>query len=112
MSKPNRKRIHLETLRAQRLEAQGSKEIEVELDDEKFVFLRASWWPMGLVKQIRALEKDESADNTDVLALLSSKEQVDRLLELGLTLGDFSDIMEAIQEDAGVKPGESTSSSD
>ncbi|MFI2757835.1 hypothetical protein ACH5A3_02995 [Streptomyces echinatus] len=111
MSKPNRKRLNLETLRAQRLEAQGSKEIEVELDDEKFVFPCAAWWPMKLVKQIRALEKDENADATDMLALISSREQVDRLIELGLTLGDFMDIQEAIQGDMGVGSGESTSSS-
>ncbi|ROP53273.1 hypothetical protein [Streptomyces sp. PanSC9] len=108
MSKPNRKRLNLETLRAQRQEAQGGKELEVELGDEKFVFPLASWWPMTTVKQIRAL-KDEDA--TEILALISSQEQVDRLLELGLTLGDFQDIMEAINEDAGVTPGESTSSS-
>jgi len=108
MSKPNRKRLHLETLRAQRMEAQGSKELEVELGDEKFVFPLASWWPMTVVKKIRAL-KDEDA--TTILALISDQKQVDRLLELGLTLGDFQDIMESINEDAGVGPGESTSSS-
>ncbi|MFG2380557.1 hypothetical protein [Streptomyces avermitilis] len=110
MSKPNRKRLNLETLRAQRLEAQGTKEIEVELDDEKFVFPLATWWPMKVVKRIRAL-KDGEDDVTRVLALISSEEQVDRLLELGLNLGDFQDIMEAINEDAGVEPGESSSSS-
>jgi hypothetical protein len=109
MSKPNRKRLHLETLRAQRLEAQGTKEIEVELDDEKFVFPLSAWWPMTVVRKIRALK--DSADATQVLALISSQEQVDKLMELGLTLGDFQDIMEAINEDAGVGPGESTSSS-
>lgn len=111
MSKPNRKRLRLETLRAQRMEAQGAKDLEVELDDEKFVFPMASWWPMTVVKKIRAL-KDGEADVTQVLALISNQEQVDRLLELGLTLGDFQDIMEALNEDSGVTPGESTSSSD
>ncbi|MGW3305882.1 hypothetical protein ACWDG9_04755 [Streptomyces sp. NPDC001073] len=111
MSKPNRKRLNLETLRAQRLEAQGTKELEVELGDEKFVFPLASWWPMKTVKKVRAAQKDENADVTSVLALISSQEQVDRLLELGLNLGDFMDIMEAINEDAAVEPGESTSSS-
>ncbi|WP_328981775.1 hypothetical protein OG258_19975 [Streptomyces mirabilis] len=110
MSKPNRKRVNLETLRAQRLEAQGTKEIEVLLDDEKFVFPLAAWWPMKVVKQIRAL-KDGEDDVTRVLALISSEEQVDRLLELGMTLGDFQDIMEAINEDAGVDEGKSNSSS-
>ncbi|MFD4523248.1 hypothetical protein ACFWP7_04800 [Streptomyces sp. NPDC058470] len=109
MSKPNRKRLHLETLRAQRLGAQGTKEIEVELDDEKFVFPLSAWWPMTVVKKIRALK--DNADATQVLALISSQEQVDKLMELGLTLGDFQDIMEALNEDAGVGPGESTSSS-
>ncbi|WP_430376692.1 hypothetical protein [Streptomyces sp. B1-3] len=109
MSKPNRKRLNLETLRAQRLEAQGAKELEVELGDQKFVFPMASWWPMTTVKKIRAL-KDE-ADSTQVLALISSQEQVDQLMELGLNVGDFQDIMEALNEDAGVGPGESTSSS-
>ncbi|MGW5198640.1 hypothetical protein [Streptomyces spiralis] len=110
MSKPNRKRLNLETLRAQRLEAQGGKELEVVLDDEKFLFPLASWWPMKVVKQIRAL-KDGDEDVTKILALISNQEQVDRLLDLGLTLGDFQDIMEKINEDTGVTPGESTSSS-
>ncbi|MFD8072153.1 hypothetical protein ACFV3E_05820 [Streptomyces sp. NPDC059718] len=110
MSKPNRKRLNLETLRAQRLEAQGTKEIEVVLDDEKFVFLRASWLPMSLAKQIRTLGDD--ADITDILAVCSSKEQVARLEELGLTVGDFNDILEAVREDTGVSPGESTGSSE
>jgi len=104
MSKPNRKRLNLETLRAQRLEAQGSKEIEVELGDEKFIFLHASWWPMQLVKKIRA-QKD-NADVTASLALISRQDQVDRLVELGLTLGDFTDIMDAVQDGVGVGPGE------
>ncbi|GAA5078577.1 hypothetical protein [Streptomyces similanensis] len=111
MSKPNRKRLNLETLRAQRMEAQGGKELEVGLGDETFVFPLASWWPMTTVKKIRAL-KNADEDVTKILALISSDEQVDHLVELGLTLGDFQDIMEALNEDAGVTPGESTSSSD
>ncbi|MEV5472961.1 hypothetical protein AB0L66_11465 [Streptomyces sp. NPDC052207] len=111
MSKPNRKRLNLETLRAQRLEAQGDKYVEVELEDEKFTFLRASWWPMTLLKQIRALEKDDDSDDMQVLALICGQEQVDHLIELGLNVGDFKDIFTAIQEDAGVTPGESKSSS-
>jgi hypothetical protein len=111
MSRPNRKRIKLETLRAQRLEADGVKDLEVELGDEVFVFPLASWWPMKAVKRIRAL-KDADADVTKVLALISSQKQVDRLLELGMTLGDFQDIMQELNEGAGVSQGESTSSSE
>lgn len=111
MSKPNRKRINLGTLRAQRLEASGTKELEVELDDEKFVFPLSAWWPMKAVKKMRALKEGDD-DLTTALAVISSQEQVDRLLELGMTLGDFQDIMEALNEDAGVSPGESTSSSE
>jgi hypothetical protein len=111
MSKPNRKRINLETLRAQRLEATGTKELEVVLDDEKFVFPLAAWWPVTVLKKIRALQDGED-DVTTLLALISSQEQVDRLLELGLTVGDLKDISDALNEDAGVSPGESTSSSE
>ncbi|WP_371538375.1 hypothetical protein OG210_21860 [Streptomyces sp. NBC_00466] len=110
MTQPNRKRIKLETLRAQRLEAEGIKELEVMLEDEKFVFPTFNWLPVSVYKKIKALD-----DESDLIAqteILLGKEKTERLFELGLTVGELVNIFEQLQEDSGVSPGESTSSSE
>jgi len=110
VTQPNRKRIKLETLRAQRLEADGVKELEVILEDEKFVFPMFNWLPIATYKQIRAL--DDMNDLTAQTEILLGKEKTKQLFELGLTVGDLVDIFEELQKDSGVSPGESTSSSE
>lgn len=133
MSKPNRKRIKLETVRAQRLEAQGDKYVEVEFEDsdgedQVVRFLRQSWWPLPLMKQLTGLSKladqDGELDGSEVMSGLDSsidvlrkvahdKRLFDQLHEQ-LTVGDFNDIMELVTEDEenGVDEGESSSSSE
>ncbi|WP_448319229.1 hypothetical protein [Streptomyces sp. CO7] len=105
----NRKRLNLETLRAQRLEAEGIKELEIVVEDERFVFPTFSWLPVAKYKQIKALD-----DQTDLVAqteILLGREKTARLFELGATIGDLLDIFEELQKD-GVGSGEGTSSSD
>jgi hypothetical protein len=109
MSKPNRKKIKLETLRAQRAEATGAKELEVELGDDTFVFPMLNWLPMAAYKLLQAVDQSDLVGQVEILI---GKEQTARLLDLGVTIGDFSDIMGQLQKDAGVSPGESTSSSE
>ncbi|BAC73222.1 hypothetical protein AQJ43_23770 [Streptomyces avermitilis] len=110
MTQPNRKRIKLETLRAQRLEATGTKELEVIVEDEKFVFPLFNWLPIATYKKIQSLpDKNDLIAQTEILL---GKEKTERLFELGLTTGDLLDIFDALQADAGVSTGESTSSSD
>ncbi|MFE4991429.1 hypothetical protein ACFRH4_08765 [Streptomyces mirabilis] len=110
MTQPNRKRIKLETLRAQRLEATGTKELEVIVEDEKFVFPLFNWLPVGTYKKILALGDESNVVNQTEILL--GKEKTERLFELGITMGDLNDIFEELQKDAGVTAGESTSSSE
>ncbi len=122
MSQPNRKRLKLETLRTQRIEATGSKYVELELDDEKIIkFLRQNWWPLDLLKQLQKVQTDaakegESAgfDTLDgMIAVLrevaDDKELFDEL-HAQMTVGDFQDILSEVMG-GGLPEGESSSSS-
>lgn len=115
MSKPNRKRLNLETLRAQRLEASGSKYFELEIDDERLIkFLLRSWWPMDEIK--RAAELQKSAEDGDLEPMIeilrnaaNDKEVFDDFRKQ-MTYGDFEDIFREVLAD-GLSEGESSSSS-
>lgn len=135
MSKPNRKRLKLETVRAQRLEAQGDKYCEVEFQDaegeEQVVrLLRQSWWPLPLMKELSGLSKLAEADgelegaevlsgletSIDVLrkvAHVNDKDAFEQLVA-DMTVGDFNAVMELVtsEDETGVAQGESSGSSD
>jgi hypothetical protein len=132
MSKPNRKRLHLETLRAQRLEAQGDKFVEIEFGDEHgdeqvVRLLRQTWWPLPLMKQLSGLSKlvkeDGSVDDEEALSGIdrtvfvlrqtaNDKDLFDQLAAI-LTVGDFEDVMKLVagEEEGGMDEGKSDSSS-
>ncbi|MDC2953389.1 hypothetical protein PO587_02845 [Streptomyces gilvifuscus] len=115
MSKPNRKRLNLETLRAQRLEASGSKYVELEIDDERVIkFLLRSWWPMDQVKRAAAFQKSaEDGDLEPMITVLRDACDDEDLFDdfrKQMTYGDFEDIFKEVLED-GLSEGESSSSS-
>nr|WTB31174.1 hypothetical protein OG781_18280 [Streptomyces sp. NBC_00830] len=133
MSKPNRKRLKLETVRAQRMEAHGDKYVEVEFEDaegeEQVVrFLRQSWWPLPLMKQLSGLESLANADHDledaevssfldralSVLRVVSHDKGLFDQLHGQLTVADFNDIMELVtgDDENGVDAGKSPSSSE
>lgn len=124
MSQPNRKRLKLSTMRAQRLEATGSKYVELELDDDEKILrlTRQSWWPLRILKQLQqvqseAAEAGEAAgfDTLDgmigVLREVSDDKNLFDELHDQMTVGDFQDILREVMGD-GLPEGESPSSSD
>ncbi|MFF3558973.1 hypothetical protein ACFYXS_02875 [Streptomyces sp. NPDC002574] len=132
MSKPNRKRLKLETIRAQRLEAEGDKYVEIEFEDEQgdeqvVRLLRQTWWPLPLMKQLtslRALVKEDGTVDDDqamsgiertvaVLRQTANDKALFDQLATTLTVGDFQDIMELItsEDEGGMDEGKSGSSS-
>lgn len=122
MSQPNRKRFKLETLRTQRLEATGSKYVELEIDDEKVIkFLRQNWWPLSLLKKLQQVQSDAAKDGDDagfetldgmigVLREVSDSKELFDELHAQMTVGDFQDILKEVMGD-GLPEGESPSSS-
>ncbi|MEU6651275.1 hypothetical protein ABZ904_17980 [Streptomyces sp. NPDC046900] len=130
MSKPNRKRLKMEVVYAQAMEATGDKYVEVEFldaDSEECVvrFLRQSWWPLALVKQLTGEAKmtGDDGETVDMSSLDRSlvvlrkvshdKDLFDKLADQFTVVG-FNAVMELITgEDAnGVSLGESSSSSE
>jgi hypothetical protein len=115
MSQPNRKRIKLETLRAQRLEATGSKYVELEVDDDTTIkFLTRNWWPMDQIKKAADLQKSaEDGDLDPMIQILrdvaDNKEGFDAF-QSQMTFGDFEDILKEVIGE-GLPEGESSSSS-
>ncbi|MGI5515292.1 hypothetical protein [Streptomyces sp. CA-106131] len=122
MSQPNRKRLRLETLRTQRLEAAGSKYVELEMDDEKVIkFTRQNWWPLALVKKLQQVQNDATKDTeasgfdtldgmVAVLREVSDDKELFDELHAQMTVGDFQDILKEVMGD-GLPEGESSSSS-
>jgi hypothetical protein len=129
MSKPNRKRLKLETVRAQRLEATGDKFVEVifedtDGDEQTVRFLRQSWWPLALMRELTNVAPQTPEEEAEPLSALDrslsvlrkaahDKPMFDKLSEQ-LTIGDFNAVMELINSDDedGVSQGESSSSSE
>lgn len=105
-----RKQLNLNTLRAQRLEAKGAKDLEIVLDDETFTLPLANWWSLSTVKSMQAL--GDNPDPVALLEMLAGEEDTLRLIDMGLDLGDFEAIMKELQDKQGADLGESSGSSE
>ncbi|MFF7335453.1 hypothetical protein [Streptomyces sp. NPDC008150] len=121
MSKPNRKVVRLQQMRAQRAEAAGIKYVDVvyeipDPDDEACYIektcslLTQNYWPVEVVEAI-----DDASGNKNISILrqvASPPEAFDELVKVGrLTVGELVDLVDELTKEAGVDEGESNGSS-
>jgi hypothetical protein len=120
VSKPNRKVIRLQQMRAQIAQAAGIKWVDVVFDvpgqlpdtteERTCSFLTQDFWPIDVVRKVEA-EGDNS--NIDVLAKVASPpEAFDELVSVAqLTVGELKELVEELSKEAGSEPGEGSGSS-
>lgn len=120
MSKPNRKVIRLQQMRAQRSQAAGIKWVDVVFDvpgdlpdttrERTCSFLTQDFWPIEVVKSV-----EEDGDNTNLGVLrkvASPPEAFDELVTVAqLTVGELKELVEELSKEAGTEPGEDSGSS-
>jgi hypothetical protein len=120
VSKPNRKVIRLQQMRAQRAEAAGIKYVDLvfevpgdlpETTKERVCsFLTQDYWPVEVVRGV-----DESKGNENITILrevANPPEAFDELVSVAkLTVGELSDLIEELGQEAGTTAGEGSGSS-
>ncbi|MDX3124535.1 hypothetical protein [Streptomyces scabiei] len=120
MSKPNRKVIRLQQMRAQRASAAGIQHVDVVFevpgDEEGTVkericsFLTQDNWPLDVVKSV---EEDEGNANLGILRKVATPpDAFDDLIKIAqLTVGELKDLIDELGEEAGTTAGEDSGSS-
>ena len=124
MSKPNRRVIRLQQMRAQVAQAAGIKYVDVVFElpligdqpdgavpEERVCsFLTQDYWPVDVV---RSVEADGENTNLDVLAKVASPPEAfeDLVKVAGLTVGELKQLIEELTQEAGTEPGEDSGSS-
>lgn len=120
MSKPNRKIVRLQQMRAQQAEAAGIKWVDVVYEapgdaPDTFVektcsFLKQDYWPVEVVRDV------QSATESDQFALLekvaSPPEAFKELVSVAqLTVGELKELIEELGNEEGTNEGEGSGSS-
>ncbi|MFR9794226.1 hypothetical protein ACL07V_37325 [Streptomyces sp. MB22_4] len=124
MSKPNRKVIRLQQMRAQIAQAAGIKYVDVVFDlplvgdqpegatpEERVCsFLTQDYWPVDVV---RSVEAAGDSTNLEILRRVASPpDAFDDLITVGqLTVGELKQLVEELSQEAGTEPGEGSGSS-
>lgn len=120
MSKPNRKVIRLQQMRAQIAQTAGIKWVDVVFDvpgdlpdtteECTCSFLTQDYWPVDVV---RSVEEEGDNGNLSVLRKVASPpEAFDDLVSVAqLTVGELKTLLEELQKEAGSEPGEGSGSS-
>ena len=122
MSKPNRKVIRLQQMRAQIAQAAGIKYVDLvfevpgdlpETTKERVCsFLTQDYWPVEVVKSV----EEEGGGNTAQINILrkvaNPPEAFDELVDVAkLTVGELTDLIEELQKEAATDAGEDSGSS-
>jgi len=120
VSKPNRKVIRLQQMRAQVAQAAGIKWVDLVFEvpgdlpdtttEKTCSFLTQDFWPVDVVKSV---EEDGDNANLGVLRRVASPpEAFDDLVSVAqLTVGELKKLVEELSEEAGTEPGEGSGSS-
>ena len=124
MSKPNRKVIRLQQMRAQRAQAAGIKYVDLVFEipltgdqpegavpEERVCsFLTRDYWPLEIVERVEEAEGDQ---NINVLRQIATPAGAfDDLVKVAkLTVGELMELLEELQKEAGTEPGEDSGSS-
>ncbi|MGV9278052.1 hypothetical protein [Streptomyces griseosporeus] len=119
MSKPNRKVIRLQQMRAQVAQAAGIKWVDVVFDvpgslpdtteERTCSFLTQDFWPVDIVRTVEA----EGNANIEVLRKVATPpEAFDALVSVAqLTVGELKELIEELGQEAGTDQGEGSGSS-
>lgn len=121
MSKPNRKVIRLQQMRAQVAQAAGIKYVDVvyeiptadpeALPEERTCsFLTQDFWPVDVV---RTVEAGGGNANVNILRKVASPpEAFDELVTVAqLTVGELKELIDELSQEAGTDQGEDSGSS-
>lgn len=115
MSKPNRKTIRLQQMRAQRAEAAGVQYVDVVFENEDGAeetcsFPVQDYWPVEVVETVNA---DVADANLGILRRIARPaDAYDRLVRsAGLTVGELMEILKELGLEAGTTEGEGNGSS-
>ncbi|MEU0098263.1 hypothetical protein [Streptomyces sp. NPDC006267] len=118
MSKPNRKVIRLQQMRAQIAQKAGVKHVDlifevpgdIEAEERICSFLTQDHWPLAVVK---AVEAEGDSNNLGVLRKIATPpEAFDQLVEAAqLTVGELTELLKEISGEAGTDTGEDSGSS-
>ncbi|MET8113817.1 hypothetical protein [Streptomyces prasinus] len=115
MSKPNRKVVRLQQMRAQRASAGKVQFVDVIFEnehgqEETCTLPTQDDWPVEVIEEVQ--EKGGDANIGLLRELAVPPESFDRLVKVGkLTVGELKDIVEDLSDEAGTTEGEGSGSS-
>lgn len=115
MSKPNRKVIRLQQMRAQRASAAKLQFLDVIFEnadgvEETCTFPVQDNWPLEVIEEVE--EKGGNANINVLREIARPKEAFDRLVTVAkLTVGELKDLLDEMNEEAGTTQGEGYGSS-
>lgn len=115
MSKPNRKVVRLEQMRAQRATVAKTQFVDVVFEnadgaEETCTFPVQDNWPLEVIEEVE--EKGGNANINVLRQIATPPEAFDRLVKVAhLTVGELKDIIEAMDGEAGTDQGEDFGSS-
>ena len=115
MSKPNRKVVRLQQMRAQRASAAKVQFVDVVFeneqgDEETCTFPVQDNWPLEVIEEVE--EKGGNANLNVLREIARPKDAFDRLVKVAhLTVGELKDLIEAMDGEAGTDQGEDSGSS-
>jgi hypothetical protein len=115
VSKPNRKVIRLQQMRAQRASAAKVQFVDIYFENENGVeevctLPTQDDWPVEVIEEVQ--EKGGDANIGLLRELALPPESFDRLVKVGkLTVGELKAIVEDLSDEAGTTEGEGAGSS-
>ncbi|MEU0783548.1 hypothetical protein ABZ341_18480 [Streptomyces sp. NPDC006173] len=115
MSKPNRKVIRLQQMRAQRASTAKTQFVDIYFEnadgvEEVCTLPTQDDWPVEVIEEVE--EKGGNANISLLRELALPPESFDRLVKVGkLTVGELKEIVEDLSEEAGTDAGEGFGSS-
>ncbi|MFD8771454.1 hypothetical protein [Streptomyces sp. NPDC059916] len=115
MSKPNRKVVRLQQMRAQRAAAAKVQFVDIVFENEHGQEETCSLptqddWPVEVIEEVQ--EKGGDANIGLLRQVAVPPESFDRLVKIGkLTVGELKELIEQLDEEAGTDQGEGSGSS-
>ncbi|TXS40101.1 hypothetical protein [Streptomyces sp. OR43] len=115
MSKPNRKIVRLQQMRAQRAAVAKTQFVDVVFENEQgyeetCTFPVQDNWPLEVIEEVE--EKGGNANINVLREIATPPEAFDRLIKVAhLTVGELKDILEEMDGEAGTDQGEGSGSS-
>ncbi|MFG3136131.1 hypothetical protein ACGFZA_07895 [Streptomyces sp. NPDC048211] len=115
MSKPNRKVVRLQQMRAQRAAVAKTQYVDVVFEngdgvEETCTFPVQDNWPLEIIEEVE--EKGGNANINVLREIATPPEAFDRLVKVAhLTVGELKQIIEEMDGEAGTDQGEDSGSS-